>query len=121
MRHGSTEKKFAQFSNCFALVSPTGHVLARSKRPEFSDRCFLYPCLGTTHGVLYLSSSHLRNQCRQLGFQGRVRQIWSSLRPLDDRALESPGTVNFCVAASHQHVQLHAFAIHLHHRFFQVC
>lgn len=28
------------------------------------------------------------NQCRQLGFQGRVRQIWSSLRPLDDRALE---------------------------------
>eukprot|EP00434_Breviolum_minutum_P025001 symbB.v1.2.022088.t1/scaffold1938.1/size102858/10 len=29
-----------------------------------------------------------RNQCRQLGFQGRVRQIWSSLRPLDDRALE---------------------------------
>ncbi|CAK9116002.1 unnamed protein product [Durusdinium trenchii] len=28
------------------------------------------------------------NQCRRLGFQGRVRQIWTSLRPLDDRALE---------------------------------
>ena len=73
-------------------------------KPAVSDRLHVFlltpfllrpqdPRLMMTLAPFSSIPCHLRNQCRQLGFQGRVRQIWSSLRPLDDRALELPGNI----------------------------